>query len=99
MYMFPPEYYQVRDNQGVLRLINRWAIAHVEIHGVEGILTRARPNSSELNVSSIDQDRLQVTIYCTAAPPAELAGGQALLFLQSYYHHSHSLTQPPENGG
>jgi hypothetical protein len=47
--MHPPEYFQVRDVEGTLHLINRWMIARIEVRGTEGNLTTARPTTRDLN--------------------------------------------------
>jgi hypothetical protein len=84
-----PEFLQVRDVQGVQHVINRWMIARVEIHGIEGPLRSARPNESALDETGINTATLRVEVICQAAGFVQLDGEQALAFLRVFSRGHH----------
>jgi hypothetical protein len=90
--MPPPEYFQVRDVEGVLHLVNRWMIARVEVRGTAGNLSRVEtPNEHELDASAVHPPQLRVEIICQAAGCVQLAGEEALNFLRLFYRASHMM--------
>jgi hypothetical protein len=87
--MHPPAYFQVRDTQGHLHLVNRWMIARVEIQGVEEYLFQVwEHGQSRLNETGINPAHLQVEIIIPAAGPVLLAGHEALTFLRRFYQRN-----------
>jgi hypothetical protein len=90
--MPPPEYFQVRDVEGILHVINRWMIARVEVRGTAGNLSRVETfNSSELDESTIHAPQLEVEVVCQAAGYVRLHGEDALNFLRLFYRGSHMM--------
>jgi hypothetical protein len=89
--MHPPEFFQVRDDEGKLHLVNRWSIARVELQGVDEYLTRAEEGSYELNETGISPAHLRVEIVCEAAGYVQLSGQEALAFLRRFYRPHHFI--------
>lgn len=89
--MPPPEFFQVRDDQGVVHLINRWMIARVEIQGLESNLDTTARNDSTLNETDLNPIALRVEIISQAAGSVSLGGENALAFLRLYFRTGHML--------